>query len=115
MERHGAEATTPRGRPALSVLQNDAHHGLQRAVANPVLELKDLSGFLAEMSQPRTHETHTGQKRGDVAAVVGIAEPTATSLQLRLAELRAAEAPLMQPSGEPGADQTSEQVMNRAE
>ena len=76
---------------------------MQRAVANPVLELKDLSGFLAEMSQPRTHETHSGQKRGDVAAVVGIAEPTATSLQLRLAELRAAEVPLMQPAGEPGA------------
>ena len=103
MERQtDAEATTPRGRPALSVLQNDAHHGLQRAVANPLLELKDLSGFLAEMSQPRTHETHSGQKRGDVAAFVGIAEPTATSLQLRLAELRAAEAPLMQPAGEPG-------------
>ena len=95
--------------PPLSVLQNDAHHGLQRAVADPLSEVKDLSGFLAEMSQPLTHGTQRGQTRGSVAsgsaapAAAGSAEPTATSLQLRLAELQAAEAPLMQPAGELGA------------
>eukprot|EP00964_Phaeocystis_antarctica_P129147 scaffold93012_cov69-Phaeocystis_antarctica.AAC.1 len=109
----GATAATqgPGGHtpPPLSVLQNDAHHGLQRAVADPLSEVKDLSGFLAEMSQPLTHGTQRGQTRGSVAsgpaapAAAGSAEPTATSLQLRLAELQAAEAPLMQPAGELGA------------
>ena len=39
IQEHGGQM------PQLSVMENDAHHGLQRAVADPLSELKDLSGF----------------------------------------------------------------------